>query len=139
MLTYGLTNRKPNRTSIFDTIDELFSNSMNSTLNSKLDDYKYESRDWTFKSTDTGGELTLSALGHKPEDIEITLTDSILKIKSDKPEGSPSIVSDLDYSFTVNSKYSSDDVKASFDNGMVTISFGFKEESKPKRIEISYN
>ena len=133
MYNYGLTTRKPYKTTIFDAFDDLFGSNIDTTLKSKIMD----NNDWVFETNDDGGILTISALGHNPDDIEITVADSILKIKATKPEDASSLVTDLDYSFTINSKYSSEDVKASFKNGMVMITFGFKEESKPKRIEIT--
>lgn len=127
----GLTTWKPFATpSIFDAFDNIFQDSY-------ISDYR--AKDWIFKKEKDGGILTLNALGHNPDDIEIELINSKLTIKSIKPENAPELMSDLEYTFTIPSNYSDKDIKASFDNGMVTIKFGIKEEAKPKRIKIDIN
>ena len=131
MSTNGLATWKPFTPSIFDAFDDFFGDRFNTITN-------YQSKDWIFEKNDDGGTLTLNALGHDPKNIEIELIDSKLTIKSKKPENGPPLMSDLEYTFTIPSKYSDKDIKASFDNGMVTIKFGIREEAKPKRIKIDY-
>lgn len=131
MSTNGLATWKPFTPSVFDVFDDFF-NDRFSTIKD------YSSKEWVFKKSDTGGTLTVNALGHNPDDIEVELNNSKLTIKSTKPENGPPLMSDLNLSFTIPSQYSEKDIKANFNNGLVTIEFGMKEEAKPKKIKISY-
>jgi len=126
----GLATWKPFTPSIFDAFDDFFGDFEGTK--------HYRTQDWLFEKDNDGGTLTLNALGHNPENIEIEFVDRKLTIKSEKLPNSSELMSDLNYSFTIPSDYSEKDIKASFDNGMVTIKFGIKEEAKPKRIKIEY-
>jgi HSP20 family molecular chaperone IbpA len=125
MTNGALTSWRP-----IDSIFEEFFN-VPSTTN-------YSTKDWIFEKNKNGGTLTLNALGYNPEDIEIELINSKLTIKGNKPDNGPPLMKQLDYAFTLPTKYSEEDIKAHFNNGLVTIEFGMKEDVKPKKIKISY-
>ena len=131
MSTNGLATWKPFTPSVFDVFDDFFNDRFTTIKD-------YSAKEWVFEKSDAGGILTFSALGYNPDDIEIELNNSKLSIKGSKPENAPSLMSDLNLSFTIPSQYSEKDIKANFNNGLVTIEFGIREEAKPKKIKINY-
>ena len=127
----GLATWKPFTPSIFDAFDDLFVDRFDRLPTTRA-------KQWVFEKDENGGTLTINALGHNPENIEIEVINSKLTIKSKRPDNASELMSDVDYNFTIPSKYSEKDIKASFNNGMVTIKFGITEEAKPKRIKLDY-
>jgi HSP20 family molecular chaperone IbpA len=95
-------------------------------------------KEWSFEKNDEGGTLIINAIGHNPKNIDIELINSELIIKSKKPENGSELVSDINHKFSIGSQYSEKDIKAEFENGLIKISFGIKEESKPKKIELKH-
>ena len=93
-------------------------------------------KQWVFEKMDNGGVLTINALGHNPDDIVIELDNNQLIVKSEKPPGSSDLINPLLLKFTIGSSLSEKDIKATFNNGLVTVTLGNKEKSKPKRIMI---
>jgi len=112
---------------IFDTFDDFFGTKIENISNKK---------EWIFEKNDDGGTLTINAIGHNPENIDIELKNSELIIKSDKPENGSELMFNINHKFTIGSQYSDKNIKAEFENGLIKINFGIKEESKPKKIKL---
>ena len=130
MGTNGTLQKFRKEPSLFSSFDDIFGKSL------LFEDLTPKS--YTYESTDDGGLLTINAVGHDPENIEIEVTNKELKIKSNKPPGSSSLVSDLKHTFTLNGKYSTEDMEAKFENGLIKVTFGLKEEQKPKKLKLKY-
>ena len=83
--------------------------------------------------------VRLETPGVKKGDIEISLENAILSVKAkraDKSGNSESMVN-LSRSVTVGDDVDSDNVKASLENGILTIEMPKREQAKPKQITIA--
>ena len=132
MSTNGTLQRFKREPSLFSTFDDFFGKNL------FFEDRTLNSSSYTYENTEEGGLLTVNAVGHDPENIDIEVTPKYLKINSSKPPGSSNLVGDLNYTFTLNGKYSTDDIKAKFENGLIKIKFGLQEEHKPKKLKLKY-
>jgi len=84
--------------------------------------------------------------GVKKEDIKITVADDVLTIRGEKKQEKESkeknyhrverAYGSFQRSFTLPSFVQSDKIKASYDNGVLTIALPKVEEAKPKEIEV---
>jgi HSP20 family protein len=81
-------------------------------------------------------QLTLSVLGHAPEDITLEVTDDKVSVKATKKEDASSLVQDIDATFSIDKTYDTSKVDAKFTNGLLTITIGKKEEKKAKKVTI---
>jgi len=132
MITNGTLQRFKREPSLFSTFDDIFGKNL------FFDDVNLNSSSYTYENNDSGGLLTVNAVGHDPENIDIEVTPKYLKINSSKPPGASNLVGDLNYTFTLNGKYSTDDIKAEFEHGLIKIKFGLQEEYKPKKLKLKY-
>ena len=98
----------------------------------------YKSSLYESKVNDEGLlEINVSAVGHDKKDITLDVTDTHIQVKSTKPEGSSIFVNDLDLSFKLGEEFDGTTTKASFNNGLLTLTVDKKEERKAKRIKLS--
>lgn len=81
-------------------------------------------------------QLTLSVLGHSPEDITLEASDEKISVKATKKEDSSSLIQDIDATFAIDKNYDTSKVDAKFTNGLLTITIGKKEEKKAKKVTI---
>ena len=83
--------------------------------------------------------VRLEVPGVRKSDIEIELENAVLSIRAkreDKMEGETSTIN-LSRSVTVGDDVDPDQVKASLENGMLTIELPKREQAKPKQITIA--
>ncbi len=81
-------------------------------------------------------QLTLNVLGHNPKNIKLEVTETQILIKSKKEEGSSSLVTDIDLTFTLGKDYDGTKSEAKFDNGLLIITTDKYDEAKPKKVQI---
>ncbi|MDX1960076.1 MAG: Hsp20/alpha crystallin family protein [Leptospiraceae bacterium] len=86
--------------------------------------------------------------GYSPEDLEITIEGSVLKLKSTKKEDSGNewevvkkefIDRSFEREFELSFKIDLEKVQANFKNGILTIVLPKQESEKPKKIQIAVN
>lgn len=122
------------------------------TWNSLLDDFFYQPSNLRFnydyyskvsglyeaKVTDEGVlQISINALGHDKKNIILDVTETHIKVKSEKPENSSTFVQDLNLSYKVGEEFDGTTTKATFDNGLLILTVDKKEERKAKRIKLS--
>ena len=90
------------------------------------------------KLEDGKQQLTLNVLGHNPKNIKLEVTEDQINIKSEKEEGSSSLVTNIDLSFTLGTDYDGTKTEAKFSNGLLILTIDKKEERKSKTVKISY-
>lgn len=123
------------------------------TWNSLLDDFFYQPSNLRFnfdtyyskvpglyeaKVTDEGVlQISINALGHDKKNIVLDVTETHIKVKSEKPENASTFVRDLNLSYKVGEEFDGTTTKATFDNGLLILTVDKKEERKAKRIKLS--
>jgi len=131
---------------------------MHRTFNSFFDEFlnefpaKFENRlnvpPVNIHETDNNYELELSVPGRKKEDFKISLENGLLTIgferkEENAPEGrNKTIRREFAYesfkrSFTLDDKIDINNIKASYENGILQLVLPKKEEAKPVKKEIS--
>lgn len=87
-----------------------------------------------------GTEIIINAAGHNPADVEITLADSKLTIKSTVDAAYKGISRDINYTYSKLQGVSEDDITATFVNGLIKIKIGKskKDTTKSKSIKLNY-
>lgn len=107
---------------------------------------------WTLPTEvrETDGELhfMVELPGVRPEDLDLTVENNTLVISGEKKSQREEGETEGDFhlverrygrfqrSFTLPQNVRTDDVRAEHDNGVLTLTFPKKEESRPRRIEI---
>lgn len=147
----SLTLRRPKRHlfDIYDGMDRIF------------DDFfgrwpaflRAESRDWDWRppvdisETDDNVEIRAEIPGLSEKDVSVSVTDNVLTLKGEKKHESE--VNEENYhrverayghfhrSFTLPANLQTDNAKATFKDGVLTLSIPKAEEVKPKEIKIS--
>ncbi|HYE55645.1 MAG TPA: Hsp20/alpha crystallin family protein [Chitinophagaceae bacterium] len=97
--------------------------------------------------SDNAYELELSVPGRNKEDFKISLENGLLTISYEKKEentqnGNKTIRREFSYqsfkrSFTLDDKINTENIQASYENGILKLQLPKKEEAKPFRKEIS--
>jgi HSP20 family protein len=93
--------------------------------------------------------VQLEAAGMKKEDFDISLTDGVLtisgerKLQSEKREGE-SLRSERSFgafsrSITLPSAVNAEGVKATYEDGVLTVTLPKAEEAKPRKIQVQLN
>jgi HSP20 family protein len=96
--------------------------------------------------TEQGYRIEAPVPGFRPEDVEVTFADGVLSINAQRSEERSSEEGDYvrrevaygNYrrQITLPGDVRADDIKASFDNGMLTIEVPRAPKPEPKRIQI---
>lgn len=103
-----------------DFIDSIFNTTTSSWQTNTS--HQMEVRDDDFK-------LYLSAIGLEKDDIDINIKDAVLSIKSNIDlKNKPSIVKNLNFNRRVSTKYDLDNISATLENGLLTVTFKKKED-----------
>lgn len=99
--------------------------------------------------SDEDVRLVFEAPGMKKEDFKVTIKDGALTVSgqrsfvidSEKQRLVHREISEAKFSrsFTLSDKINTDNVKADYSAGLLTITLAKQEEAKPKEIEISVN
>ena len=131
---------------------------MHRTFNSFFDEFlnelpaKFENRlsmpPVNIHETDNNYELELSAPGRNKEDFKINLENGLLTIGFERKEenttenGNKTIRREFSYqsfkrSFTLDDKIDTNNIQASYENGILKLVLPKKEEAKPVKKEIS--
>ena len=119
---------KANIKNLFDLFDE---------PNWQTTTYKFTETDYIVKQLEDGKQqLSLSVLGHNPQDIKLEATEDRITIKAKKEEGASDLVKDIDLAFTIGKDYDGTKVEAKFTNGLLILTIDKKEERKSKSIQI---
>lgn len=95
---------------------------------------------------DTHYLVSVELAGARKDDVHVEVEDSVLTIRGEKKHEREEKNENRRYtersygmfsrSFTLPSNANSEDVKATFADGVLTIEIGKREESKPKSIEV---
>lgn len=106
----------------------------------KKDLFNYRSfspvKSFTSVVNDDGNlELSINAVGHDPDDIEINSTKSRVTVKSEYDGDNP-LISSIDFSFKISEKFDSSTANASFKNGILTILFNPFDDERPTKVKI---
>lgn len=122
----NLTNyRKPmNDIFNFSTFDEIFNSPFNfnlSTVQTNVEQIKKE---------DGSFILNIDALGHDPNDIDIDITPTSLKIKSEKTGDVSELIKSINLSYKLGSNIDIDKIEANFNNGILNINIPIRNEAK---------
>ena len=121
-------------------IDKLFENFLQTDLPSYKSSTSFTETEYVINSLEDGKqEITINVLGHNPKDIDIQATTDKITIKSNKPEGSSSLVSNVSIAFNLNKLtklYDGTTAQAKFNNGLLILTLDVKEEKKEKTIQI---
>lgn len=121
-------------------IDKLFENFLQTDLPSFKSPASFTETEYVINSLEDGKqEITINVLGHNPKDIDIQATTDKITIKSNKPEGSSSLVSNVSISFNLNKLtklYDGTTAQAKFNNGLLILTLDVKEDKKEKTIQI---
>lgn len=84
-------------------------------------------------------------LNGKLEDIEVTKTSDMLKIKYTRPDGEDEgktftrrniVRRSFDFEWRVTSKFDSTGIQSVFENGLLTIYIPFAQEARPEKVQI---
>lgn len=124
---------RPYTQTIFDEIEKHFFN------NSIVADYNSQ----TIAKVE-GDELQIAVpvLGHDPKKVTVDLTEDKIFVKAVKDTESKSLESSLvrniDDSFKLGRDYNGLSAKAKIENGILKIAVQKKEESKPKKLSITF-
>lgn len=121
-------------------IDKLFENFLQTDLPSYKSSASFTDTEYVINSLEDGKqEITINVLGHNPKDIDIQATTDKITIKSNKPEGSSSLVSNVAISFSLNrlnKLYDGTTAHAKFNNGLLILTLSEIVEKKEKTIQI---
>lgn len=110
---------------------------------------RYNTRRWQpvvdITESATGYEIHLELPGVKPEQVQVELDDTLLKIRGEKVRSQEEgieyryrerAVGEFSRSFTLPEDADRNTVNARFDHGLLLISIGKKEQAQPRKIEI---
>lgn len=134
----SLSSRDP----FFRLVDNFLANGMSEDV---------ANRTWTppvdIQETEEGYRLTAELPGLTKEDIQITLEDTVLRLsgerKFEKNANKDSyhrierVYGTFTRAFTLPSQVNGDGVKASFENGVLTLLVPKAEQARPRKITIS--
>jgi HSP20 family protein len=91
--------------------------------------------------------LRLDLPGVKPDSVELTVEDSVLTIKAERPappqaEGIESVIAERPYgSFSrqvvLGSNLDTENIRADYEAGVLTVVIPVAEKAKPRRIEVT--
>lgn len=129
MNTLSTIKKEP---SLFSTFESIFGNPI------LFDNMGIHDNNFIYENTEDGGILSINAAGHNPENIDIEIVNGKLVVKSELKERSSPLVFNLDYKFKLTDKFSTENIKAEFEHGLIKIKFGIKEEVKPKKLKLKY-
>lgn len=96
------------------------------------------------KETDGGYELSIGLAGYEKSDLDVSLSDGYLTVSAKREEKEENKHNYLrrERSFSCSRSYyvgenvKEEDVKAKYENGVLTVSFPKNEEKKPKHTNI---
>lgn len=103
-------------------------------------------RNYTVNETDEAFSLKTALPGMSPEDLSIEVSDGRLKLSATRsnevPEGYQAIRRErenlpFERTITLGPKVDPEAIKASFDNGILTVTLPKQAEQKPRKITIS--
>jgi HSP20 family protein len=113
---------------------------------------RYNTRRWQpvvdITESATGYEIHLELPGVKPEQVQVELDDTLLKISGEKVRSQEEgigyryrerAVGEFSRSFTLPEDADRNAVNARFDHGLLLVSIGKKELAQPRKIEIQTN
>lgn len=120
----------------------------NNLFNEGQYDYSWPFYDDSFEKeeivdTEDGKRIFINVPGRNKDNIEIELTDNILKVSGKSIENENRKLSKIhcfkEFSYSWNVKDFSDDIKATIKDGILTIDLKYKEKPKKlvKKIEIT--
>jgi HSP20 family molecular chaperone IbpA len=139
MLTTQLTKRP----SMFDEFDSLFYGFP------KLDAFQnwdtsplYSQTSYASRVENDTLEVVISVIGHDPKNVNVELTEDKITVKAKKNTDDKTLAStlikDIDDTFRLGKDFNGLSAKAKIENGILKITVEKKEESKPKKLSISF-
>lgn len=124
-------------TSLDRTFDRLFNGLSRDEFFTSNKVYNYTG--FEAETLDNGKQkVTINTLGHNPKDIQVDVTEEVIKIKSTKPADSSRFVKDINLELSVGTDYDGTKTEANFEFGLLTLLIDKKNERKSKTIKISY-
>lgn len=127
------------RPTIFDEIEKYF---FSPNLNTETSDTKVIGSQTVAKVEDDELHIAVSVVGHDPKKVTVDLTEDKIFVKAVKDTETKSLesafVRDIDDSFKLGRDYNGLTAKAKIDNGILKITVQKKEESKPKKLSITF-
>ena len=132
-------------TGLHNTMDRLFSDLFESMESSGSQPATFR-LPVDIKETKDGYEIKAPIAGFKPEDVEVTFADGVLSIKAthkeekSKQEGNyirrEVFFGNFQRQILLPPDVQGDNIKASFDHGLLTVEVPRKAKVQPKRIEV---
>jgi len=80
--------------------------------------------------------LSLSAVGHDKDDVDIETIGKILRIKSRPTVKTGRVVRPINEMFTMGNVIDSEKITASCKNGIIYVKMMKKEQGKPRQIQV---
>lgn len=102
-------------------------------------DYLHLNSKIAYKQKDDVLEIEVLVAGHDPKSIKVDLTESTIQIKSEKREESNgTFATPIDETLRLHREFNGLSAKAKIENGVLRITIDKKEESKPKKLSITF-
>jgi len=125
--------------SIFDEIEKHF---FNPTTETKSSDFHIVGNQSIAKVEGDELHLAVSVVGHDPKKVTVDLTEDKIFVKAVKDSESKTLesafVRDIDDSFKLGRDYNGLSAKATIEKGILKIVVQKKEDSKPKKLSITF-
>ena len=121
---YTIDNRMVN--DFFDDLDTIFTSSGRRPI-------KHESKNYKTDSDDNGVTLTMEIPGYNKDMISIDVSGDDLIIEGKPHTGD---TEGFIQKFSLGDKLDSENIDATIIDGILTLSVSYKEETKPRKIEI---
>ena len=115
--------------SLFSTFDDVFSN----IVDSSVDSYKYRT---TLSEKDGGYTLTAQVPGLTKDDISICVDNNLLTIKGEK-QVNDNMICSIDKQFSIGKDINESKITASVKDGILNVYIPRRESKKPKTIKIN--
>ena len=131
--------------SLHDQMDQLFNEAFRDVAPARFERASYVPLD--IRHTDEAFVIEADVPGLRPEDVEITLDENVLTIKGSRKEETEDKnggyvrrerrVASVERRVAVPAEVRRDEITASFENGVLTITVPRPQKAQPKRIPVT--